>query len=222
MENIIRKNLHLQNFNYSTKIFNFKEILDEIFGCPTESLNLYLGEFDKFKRENDQNTLAHKVFYSNFDKRIRPLYEKFQLEIISKIIKVPFYYQKIPTFRIGLPGNKFVGEFHKDSDYNHQTYEVNFNLGISNYLGEAALLTETFKDSKEYIKSECPYGTIFSFDHIDCLHGSNPNTSNETMVSFDFRIAIKSLYFENDSASSVNMKKSFKPGSYFSLNPIYP
>ena len=121
-----------------------------------------------------------------------------------------------------MPGNKFVGEFHKDSDYNHQTYEVNFNLGISNYLGEAALLTETFKDSKEYIKSECPYGTIFSFDHIDCLHGSNPNTSNETMVSFDFRIAIKSLYYEDNSASSVNMKTSFKPGSYFSINAIYP
>ena len=54
-------------------------------------------------------------------------------------VKEDFYYQVIPTFRIGLPGNKFVGEYHKDSKYNHQSYELNFNLGISGYLGDAAL-----------------------------------------------------------------------------------
>ena len=115
MENTIRKSLHLKSFNYSSKVYEFKEKLDNLFGCKTELLHKYLGNFEKFERANDQNTLAHKVFYSNFSSLIKPLYDKFQREIITEIIGVPFYYQVIPTFRIGIPGNKFVGEYHKDS-----------------------------------------------------------------------------------------------------------
>jgi hypothetical protein len=29
-----------------------------------------------------------------------------------------FLYQRIPTFRVQLPDNEAVGEFHRDSDYN--------------------------------------------------------------------------------------------------------
>ena len=92
-------------------------------------------------------------------------------------------------------------------------------MGLSNYRGQAALKAETKPNSNEFITLECPYGEIFSFDHIDCLHGSNLNQSNETMVSFDFRLALHELYFESN-ASSVNLKTSFKPGSYFSSNLI--
>ncbi len=56
---------------------------------------------------------------------------------------------------------------------------------------------------------------IFSFDHIDCIHGSTVNKTSKTMVSFDFRLALKDLYFETD-ASSVNLDSKFKPGYYFS------
>ena len=62
---------------------------------------------------------------------------------------------------------------------------------------------------------ECPYGKIFSFDHIDCLHGSDPNETDKTMVSFDFRLALKDIYYDTD-ASSVNLATNFVPGSYFS------
>ena len=48
------------------------------------------------------------------------------------------------------------------------------------------------------------HGKIFSFDHIDCLHGSDPNETDKTMVSFDFRLALKEIYYDTD-ASSVNL-----------------
>lgn len=107
----IRSYLHMKNFKFSTKDFPFKEVLEKIYGCELELLHNYLGNFDKFEREKDQSTLAHKVFYSNFQEKIEPLYRKFINEIISKILSPhKFYYQVIPTFRIGLPGNRFVGE----------------------------------------------------------------------------------------------------------------
>jgi len=212
----LREYLHTKSFNYSTDLYPFKKALENLFGCPLGFLHKTLGNFDIFDRVNDQSTLAHKVFYSNYDSIIKPIYEKFIEKVVSDIIYPhKFYYQVIPTFRIGLPGNVFVGEFHKDSFYNHLPYEINFNLGLSNYIGEAALKTEIVPNSNKWKILECPYGEIFSFDHIDCLHGSETNHSEETMVSFDFRLALKDLYYDSK-AESVNLKTSFKPGSYFS------
>ena len=217
--NKIRKDLHCKRFSYSTKDYSFKEKLDELFGCNCDSLHNHLGTFLEFQRKSDQLTLAHKVFYSNFKEKIYPIYYKFQKNFISQIIREPFYFQVIPTFRIGLPGNKFVGEFHKDSSYNHKDYEVNFNLGISGYHGKASLKTEITPSSNKFIYLECPYGEIFSFDHIDCLHGSEKNDTNHTMVSFDFRLALKSLYYKSNS-TSINTKSDLNIGGYFSSEAI--
>mgnify|MGYP001360035355 CR=1 FL=1 len=212
----LRQYLHCKSFKYSTNKYPFKEKLEVLYGIPLESIHEFIGSFEKFERKNDQNTLAHKVFYSNFKQIIEPLYLEFIQDVIKDIIyPYKFYFQKIPTFRLGLPGNTFVGEYHRDSHYNHQSYEINFNLGLSNYLGEASLRTEYTPNKKDWKLLECPYGSIFSFDHIDCTHGSEPNRSNLSMTSFDFRIALFDLYFESDS-SSVNMNTQFRPGSYFS------
>lgn len=213
--NKIRKELHCKRFKYNTDSYNFKSALEELFGCDCANLHYYLGDFLQFKRTSDQKTIVHKVFYSNFKEKIYPIYYKFQKNFIAQIIKEPYYFQVIPTFRLGLPGNKFVGEFHKDSFYNHKGYEVNFNLGISGYIGNASLKTEKSPLSNEFINLECPYGEIFSFDHIDCMHGSEINDTENTMVSFDFRIALKNLYFDSES-TSINTKSQLNKGSYFS------
>ena len=214
--NDLRRFLHTKSFEFSISDYPFKKILEELYGCELSSIHKHLGSFGEFERSNDQSTLAHKVFYSNFHKTIKPIYDKFIKLFVVEILKPhKFYYLVIPTFRIGLPGNKFVGEYHKDSFYNHQSYELNFNLGLANYLGQPSLRTEKEPESKEFILLECPYGKIFSFDHIDCLHGSDPNETDKTMVSFDFRLALKDIYYDTD-ASSVNLATNFVPGSYFS------
>ena len=41
-----------------------------------------------------------------------------------------------------LNGNVFVGENHKQTQYNHLPYEINFNLGLDNNLDESALKTQ--------------------------------------------------------------------------------
>ena len=60
---------------------------------------------------------------------------------------------------------------------------------------------------------------MFSFNHIDCVHGSDINTTDQTMVSMDFRVAMIPFYKEID-AKSVNMNSSFKIGDYFSKEII--
>ena len=122
----LRKTLHTKRFSYSTTNYPFKTTLESLYGCKLKSLHRSLGSFDKFERNNDQSTLVHKVFYSNFSKVIQPIYVRFIENFISKIVAPhKFYYQIIPTFRVGLPDNVFVGEFHKDTAYNHKEYELN-------------------------------------------------------------------------------------------------
>ena len=217
--NKLRKILHAKRFSYNTEEYPFKEVLDSIFGCDVGLIHNHLGHFNQFERKNDQSTLAHKVFYSNFSGKFSSIYEHFIRNVIKPIINEKFYYQVIPTFRIGLPGNRFVGEFHTDRKYNHQDYEINFNVGIANYMGDASLKVQSNINPGQFELLECPYGSLFSFDHIDLLHGSEPNPYSFTMVSFDFRCALTSLYFDSDKAS-VNTRTIFNKGAYFSSEAI--
>ncbi len=219
----LREELHTKKFHYSTDRFPFKAVLTNLLGVELEELHLGLGSFELFNTSEgysrEQSTLAHKVFYSNFDREFSDMYHNFMKEVIKKIVPYEFHYQRVPTFRVGLPGNLFIKEFHRDSDYNHQEYEVNFNLGLSNFIGDAALLAETTPDSNDYELLECPYGEIFSLNHIDCRHGANINSTDKTMVSFDFRIALKDYYYESELTSMVRNTR-FAIGSYFSNNAI--
>ena len=220
----LRENLHLKKFKYDLKKYPFYEYLTALFGTnDLENIHEYLGHFDPFKREQDQNTILHKVFYSNFrlfNSPLQKLYEAFVKDFISQIVTEKFYYQKIPTFRVGLPQNKFVGEFHTDTEYNHQPYELNFNLAIANYKGTAALITEDKAGSKKLIPAEIDYGEVMGFDHIGCLHGSEINQTSKTLVSLDFRLALADSYYENSKAKSVNTHSKFIIGDYFSSELI--
>jgi len=220
MENKLRKALHCKNFAYDTSLYCFKEKLESLFGCDLEELHTQLGEFERVNLQTCQKTLAHRVFYANYSYTIRDAYLKFLHNVVLPIVDQPFYYQQIPTFRIGLPNNCFVGEYHKDSFYQHQDYEVNFNLGLANYQGSAGLKAEKTPNKGDFITLECPYGSIFSFDHIDCLHGSDPNRTGKTLVSMDFRIAPLDLFYYAQDAVSINTKSKFAPGGYFSEEAI--
>lgn len=218
--NQLREDLHLKKFKYDTKKYPFYEYLSALFGVSDlENIHEYLGHFDPFKREQDQYTILHKVFYANFKFKNSPLkkmYEDLIKSFISSLVPQKFYYQKIPTFRIGLPDNKFVGEFHRDTAYNHQPYELNFNLAIANYKNSAALITEDIAGSKNLITAEIDYGEVMGFDHIGCFHGSEINQTGKTMISMDFRLALADMYYEDPNAKSVNMNSKFIIGDYFS------
>ncbi|WP_413678899.1 hypothetical protein [Prochlorococcus sp. MIT 0916] len=212
----IRNDLHFKKFKYSTISYPFKEELETLLGVKLSQLHHFLGNFDLLTK--GQPILVHKIFYANFPNKIKNIYQNLIRAEISKIVPYPFYYQKIPTLRVGLPGNIFVGSFHKDSDFNHQSYEVNFNLGLANYRS-GEFHVEEKPNSNKFKHLDCPYGEILSFDHINCEHGSKPNNDKETMVSFDFRIALKENYFSTEKGSMGNQTKLII-GEYFSSEII--
>ncbi len=214
-----RQQFHGMTFSYELEKYPFREELEKLFGIELQDLHLWLGNFEKFDRKNDQQTIVHRVFYSNYSKIIEPIFKNFITNFVSQIIDFPFAYQVIPTFRIGLPGNRFVGEYHTDAKYNHPDFELNFNIGLSNCFKPCCLMSEKVSNTREFYPLECSYGEMFCFNHIDCLHGSDINTTDQTMVSIDFRVAMIPFYEEID-AKSVNMNSSFQIGDYFSKEII--
>ena len=101
----------MNKVKYDIVKYNFLEIVQD--WLETDDLTK-LHDFKKyklFKRVNDQSSMWHKMFYNQIriDKRFDNLYTRFLEEEIKPTFGESIIYQKIPTFRVHLPGNIAVG-----------------------------------------------------------------------------------------------------------------
>ena len=120
----------MKKIQYDTNIYNFSESLVKYFFTEENKISLnaihtvkdesgkILGENEVFTREKDQSTFLHKKFYEFARLEIfSSLYNNFIKNIVRPLYDEPIVYQSIPTFRIHMPLNNAVGEFHKDKQY---------------------------------------------------------------------------------------------------------
>ena len=179
-----------------------------------------LPSFLNYQSSNDSSSLLHKIYYANFLRSFSDLYLDL-LANIKEVLDEPFYFQQIPCIRFGLPETTWLTSFHKDSDYNHPSHEININFAITDSFASAALQIESSPGSGEFIPLVQNAGSLTFINHIHCLHGSIPNKENHTMISMDFRIVpvSKSIDAFSDNESILTSSK-FKPGSYFSVSPL--
>jgi ectoine hydroxylase-related dioxygenase (phytanoyl-CoA dioxygenase family) len=181
---------------------------------PLEDLHI-LEHYDLLVREKDQSTIWHKRYYDKYKTEFLPTY----LELIKELKKRFGYdeiiYQNIPTFRVQLAeGNLGVGEWHKDSTYNHGTSEVNFWMPFVNTNEQNTIWMESKEDKGDYRPYKVNYGEILVFSGANLYHGNKNNDSNQTRVSVDFRLVDPVKFIPNE-AGSINMKEKFDVGVYF-------
>jgi hypothetical protein len=171
-------------------------------------------------RENDQRTAWHHAFYDDFHDHdefygrstLRLLYRALIGGPIRDLIGEPFYYQAVPTFRVHLPGNLAVGEFHRDADYGHPASERSFWLPLT-----PAYDTNSLWIGNTAVRAEP--GDIIMFDAVGELHGNKVNTTGKSRVSFDFRCVPVSSY-QPSQARTVNTRVAFAPGAYYALDTV--
>jgi hypothetical protein len=202
-------------FSYDSGQHDFRSLICGIFGTSRLE-SLHDSSIGILKRGNDQSTEFHRKFYENFtgDGDIHSAYLKFIDDVIAPIFGEPFCYQAVPTFRIHLPGNVAVGEFHKDGDYNHSPGEVNFWVPFTKASGTNSVFIETALGSGEFKPADVSYGEVLTFDAVRWLHGNRLNDSGQTRVSFDFRCVAMSLY-RPTGLKTVNVGKTLEIGDYF-------
>ncbi len=203
-----------QNLNFKTKFENYLNL------GLLENLNL---EIEVLKRENDQKTPIHKVYY---EWARTEEFQNLYMQLLIQYVK-PLYggeqivYQKIPTFRVAFPNNIAVGEFHKDKAYRDLNWadhvkEDNFYLPFTNAFDTNTIWVESEENKGDFAPMNCEYGNTIQWDGSNLTHGNKINETGFARVSVDFRVIKLSNYIPSDSGS-INMGIGFCIGGYYDV-----
>lgn len=208
----------MQKIKYNINKYNFKSELEKILNVDNlENIN---QELSIFKRENDQNTAYHESFYKwARTEAFVNSYETFIRKEVQPLYKCEIVYQAIPTFRICLPNNIAVGEYHKDKKYRDEAWakkvkEHNFFLPFTNAFDTNTVWVESVEDKGDYSPMNCQYGEFIQWDGSNLSHGNELNITGKTRVSIDFRVMKESNYIPN-TMGSINTHTLFAKGGYY-------
>jgi len=173
-------------------------------------------DYNMFNVDTDQSTNLHEVFYKNMKNKFIKEYERFIKNEILPNFKDDILFQKFPTFRVSLPENVAVGGFHKDRDYNHSPFEINYFLPFSRSFETNTIWYERTPDN--YEPMECDIGQYVEWDGANTCHGNKINKTGLSRVSIDFRVIRKSDYYKDqDIKSSITSKVKFDIGNYWKI-----
>ena len=219
----------MDKINYDVTTYQFLNIVESWFLnddiLPTGGIsNLHIKRtYDLFERENDQSTIWHKCFYRQIrkDSSFNNIYIKFLTEVIKPRFNEKIVYQKIPTFRVHLPGNVSVGEFHKDRHYRDEEWankvqELNYFVPLTKAYGTNTVWAETEEDLGDFKEIRANYGECVEWNASKLTHGNKQNVTRVTRVSFDFRVIPKSRYV-NSNHLTINTNVPFEIGGYYGV-----
>ena len=182
-----------------------------------------IKQYEHFDRKHDQSTQWHRMFYKmiRMDKTFDKIYMNFLREHIKPKFGEEIVYQKIPTFRVHLPNNVSVGEFHKDMDYRNKEWaekvkEINYYVPLTKAYGTNTIWAESEEDKGDFKPIYSNYGECIEWEASKLTHGNKDNITSNTRVSFDFRIIPKSRYIESNYLT-INTKIPFGIGGYYEV-----
>ena len=209
-------------FDFDTTKFPFKETVEKMMDVDQLDMIHEVFKFpEKLEIIKDQNTILHDKFYEEMKKEeFTKLYRGFVKEFISKLDMFEgeeILYQAFPSFRIHQPNNIAVGQFHRDSDFGHNTHEINFWLPFTNaWDTNAVWIGDLETDDHECM--EVNYGQVSRFDGANSLHGNKDNLTGKSRLSIDFRIFPMKFYNqqEQEQTETLTQKKKFVIGEYWS------
>ena len=208
----------MKKIKYDTGIYNFKQQIEKLFRI-TELANINEAH-EVFKRENDQNTSFHTMYYEwARSPMFTTMYDSFIKNEIQKLYDGEIVYQAIPTFRVCLPNNVAVGEYHKDKKYRDEDWaskvkEHNFFLPFTDAFGTNTIWVESEEDKADYAPMVCKYGECIQWDGSNLTHGNELNATGKTRVSVDFRVMLSANYLPGN-GGSINTKTPFTKGGYY-------
>jgi hypothetical protein len=138
-------------------------------------------------------------------------------EIILPMFDEDILYQKIPTFRIQVPNNLGVAEFHKDKTYSHSPEEINIFLPLTEAEGNNTIWVESEEDKGDFEPMNARYGEYYIWDGANLNHGNRINDTGNTRISVDFRILPLSKFDDNNIKETITMKTKMTIGGYFEI-----
>ena len=209
-----------EKYSYDLDRYCFRHEIEKIF--ETSKLekihDIEKCDFNILNIETDQTTKFHKKFYKKIrETNFLEIYKKFLMEVILPYFNEDLLYQKIPTFRVQVPNNLSVAEFHNDKSYSHSPHEVNIFLPITEAKETYTIWAESVENLGDYSPMNSEYGEYYIWDGANLKHGNKINQSDISRFSVDFRVLPYSKYGEENVKETITTKTKLKLGSYFEL-----
>ena len=182
---------------YDKNKYSFSKIVGQFFGVEDLSrvhlLDEELCSSKKLDQENEANTFFHKKYYEKLNSgwpELTNVFSKFVSEEISKIIKGPFLYQTMPSFRVHVPNQTAVSNWHFDTDPNHghPEWEINVQIALTDSENSSATWVESIPGLGDYAPMNLKEDEYVIFNGNKCMHGNFENKTEKTRVSYDFRV----------------------------------
>jgi len=158
----------MELLSYNTENYEFGSLVCNWMSTDDLSELHNIRQYEHFVRSNDQSSIWHKKFYAMIrsDQAFNDIYLNFLANEIKPRFGEEIVYQKIPTFRVQLPGNVSVGEFHKDRDYRNLDWankvkEVNYYVPLTDAYGTNTIWAETEDGKGDFIPMNCKYGDFY-------------------------------------------------------------
>ena len=212
-----------EKYSYNLDEYNFRQEIEKMFGTnQLERIHeIEDCDFGILDMETDNTTYLHKKFYEKVEQtNFLDDYKKFLKDVILPHFNEDLLYQKIPTFRIQVPDNISVAEFHNDKSYSHSPDEVNIFLPITEAKETYTIWSESQENLGDYSPMNAEYGEYYIWDGANLKHGNKINESNTSRFSVDFRVLPFSKYDENNMQETITTKIKLKLGSYFELMEV--
>ena len=212
-----------KKYSYNLDEYNFRQEIEKMFGTnQLERIHeIEDCDFGILDMETDNTTHLHKKFYEKVEQtNFLDDYKKFLKDVILPHFNEDLLYQKIPTFRIQVPDNISVAEFHNDKSYSHSPDEVNIFLPITEAKETYTIWSESQENLADYSPMNAEYGEYYIWDGANLKHGNKINESNISRFSVDFRVLPFSKYDENNMQETITTKIKLKLGSYFELMEV--
>ena len=209
--------------SYDVNKYSFRHEIEQMFGTSElEKIHkIEECDFGVLNMETDQTTKLHKNFYKKVrESNFLEEYKKFLREVILPQFNEPLLYQKIPTFRVQVPNNLSVAEFHNDKSYSHSPEEVNIFLPITDAKETYTIWAESEENLADYSPMNAEYGEYYIWDGANLKHGNKINQSDVSRFSVDFRVMPYSKYDDKNVKETVTTKTKLKLGSYFELMEV--
>ena len=209
---------------YNIKEYGFKNLVSNLFQVydleKIHELRKDLLPIDPLDFYTESSTKFHDIFYSRLNNNWTEFYKIFDDFIHNEIVNLieePFHYQKWPTFRVHIPNEQAIHTWHFDGDplHKHPPGEISFFLPLTKCYGTNTIWVESEPMKLDFKPIELNYGQYHMFNGNQCLHGNKPNKTNQTRVSFDFRIIPISKYNPNWDGDSSTLHTKFVVGEYY-------
>ncbi len=178
---------------------------------------------------NEGKSAFDETFYNKMNEpwgEFLSLYESFIFEYLPPIVGEKFIFQKTPNFRIHIPFQKAVTKWHYDADedHKHPVGEINFIIPLTKMKDTSTVWTESSMGKGDYAPINFEPEQFCKFNGNVCAHGNKTNTTDETRISFDFRVLPLSCYppkgLNPDTfGESVWMNTKYDIGGYYKEMP---